>query len=94
MRSRAWFWLAQIEAPESEKEIGRAIVSDPSAEVREQAVFALSQLPEERAVRSLLGILEDARMDNEVRKQALFWLVQSDSDLAYESIDRLLTAGQ
>jgi hypothetical protein len=91
VRGQAWFWLAQTGAPESEAAIFEALRIDPSAGARENAVFALSQLPDERAVSSLVKIVHDARMEREIREQALFWLVQSDSDEAYETIDALLS---
>jgi hypothetical protein len=91
VRGQAWFWLAQTGAPESEAAIFEALRNDPSADAREDAVFALSQLPDERAVGSLVKIVQDARMEREIREQALFWLVQSDSDEAYETIDALLS---
>jgi HEAT repeat protein len=66
------------------------LLDDPDREVREEAVFALSQLPGDRAVDALLVLLEDRGMDRELRKAALFWLVQSDSDRAFMSVERLL----
>jgi hypothetical protein len=91
LRSEAWFWLAQSAAAESETEITRAAREDDDDEVREDAIFALSQLPDERAVRALGDILEDRRIDMAVREQALFWLAQADSDQAFEYIDAILT---
>ena len=91
VRGQAWFWLAQTGAPESEAAIFAALREDPSAGAREEAVFALSQLPDERAVSSLTRIVHDTRMDLAMREQALFWLVQSDSDEAYETIEALLS---
>lgn len=91
LREEAVFWLAQTGAPESEAVIFAALRNESSAGARENAVFALSQLPDERAVASLVKIVHDVRMEREVREQALFWLVQSDSDEAYDSIDALLS---
>ena len=91
VRSQAWFWLAQTEAAESEEAIRHALLNDEDDDVREEAVFALSQLPEERAVNALAAILEDRSLGMEIREQALFWLAQSDSDNAFEYIDRLLS---
>jgi hypothetical protein len=91
VRSEAWFWLAQTGASESEKAIQWAIEHDRDDEVREEAVFALSQLPDERGVDALLAIVGDRELQREVREQALFWLAQSDSDRAFEHLDRLLT---
>ena len=91
VRSQAWFWLAQTEAPESDRAMLAALVSDNEAEVREGLVFALSQLPEKRSVDALTGILDDHKVPLETREQALFWLAQSESDAAFEYVERLLT---
>ncbi len=59
--------------------------------MREDAVFALSQLPDGRAVPALGEILEDRSLDMDIREQALFWLAQDESDEAFEYIDRILS---
>lgn len=91
VRSQAWFWLAQTEALESEAAIMRALESESSSNVQEQAIFALSQLPEARAVNALIKITEDRAMSKNNRKQALFWMAQTDSPLAYSYLDTVLT---
>jgi HEAT repeat protein len=91
VRSHAWFWLAQTEAAESETAIRGALLNDEDDDVREEAVFALSQLPEGRAVTALAAILEDKSLEMNIREQALFWLAQTESDEAFEYIDRLLS---
>lgn len=40
------------------------------------------------------GVIEDRRLNHDVREEALFGLVQSGSDAAFEYIDRLLTQRQ
>lgn len=92
VRSNAWFWLAQTGAAESEQAIVEAMNADPDRNVREEAVFALSQLPGDRAVDALLELVEDPQLDPELRKTALFWLVQSESDRAFVAVERLLGA--
>ena len=92
VRSQAWFWLAQMGAPEAESAIVASIRKDPDDDVREQAIFALSQLPDERAPRALIAAVEDRSLSREERKQALFWLAQSESDAAQAYLDRVLTA--
>jgi len=91
VRAQAWFWLAETGAPDSEAEIGHALRNDPDDDVREEAVFALSELPDDRAVSALVGVLEDKTLDLEIREQALFWLTQTESEKAFEYIDRLLS---
>ena len=55
--------------------------------MREQAVFALSQL--DGGVDWLVRLLREAR-DADVRRQALFWLGQSDDPRAFAEIERVL----
>ena len=90
VRAQAWFWLAQTGAADSEKEIGFAIEHDRA--VSEEAVFALSQLPGERAVDALFTILGNRNVSKKTRDQALFWLAQSDSERAYAYLDQLLAS--
>ena len=47
IRSKALFWLAQQAGDRAEETLRGAIEDDPELEVKEQAVFALSQLPAE-----------------------------------------------
>jgi HEAT repeat protein len=72
VRAQAWFWLAQTGAAESEESIGVAIRKDTNEHVREQAIFALSQLPDERATRALVAVAQDRSLPNEQRKRAVF----------------------
>ena len=90
IREAALLWLAQTGARESETTIMRAIDSDPEQEVREGAVFALSQLPEDRAVDALAAVLRNRELDRELREEALFWLAQSGSHRALAVVEQLL----
>lgn len=91
VRGQAWFWLAQTGEPGSEDAILRAVRDERDDDVREEAVSALAQLPDGRDVDALLDVLRDRRLSREVREQALFWLAQSESERAFEYIDRLLS---
>lgn len=90
VRGQAWFWLAQTAAAESEQAIGAALRKDADHGVREQAVFALSQLPEDRGTRALIAVAEDRSLPAEQRKRAMFWLAQSDSPGAQAYLDKML----
>lgn len=92
VRSQAWFWLAQVGDTQAETAIRAAIKAEPSREVRHQAVFALSQLPDERGVKALIALLEDRSLPLEDRKQALFWLGQSEDAAAQAYLARVLAA--
>jgi HEAT repeat protein len=92
VRSKAWFWLAQAGSAESEVEIRKAIRDERNSGVREQAIFALSQLPDERATAALVIVIEDRNLSDEDRKHALFWLAQLDSDPALAYLERILSS--
>ena len=88
VRGEALFWLAQEDDAQAETMI-RAALDDPSDHVRKKAVFALSQLPAERAVPALRQLVEHGA-SREVRKEALFWLAQVDDDAVLPVFDELL----
>jgi len=92
VRAQAWFWLAHTAAPETESAIFTALRKETDAEVRERAILALSRLPDERAAKALLAIAEDRSQSRELRKRAVFWLSQSDSDAALTYLEQVLTA--
>jgi HEAT repeat protein len=90
IRSQAWFWLAQVRAPETESAIAATLKNETDRHVREQAIFALSQLPGERGAKALAAIASDTSLPREDRKHAIFWMGQSDSPFATAYLDRLL----
>jgi hypothetical protein len=88
LRSQALFWLAQSGEPRAARWIREAIARDPAGQVREQGVFALSQLEDSTPL--LLALLRESA-DRDVKRQAIFWLGQSDDPRATAEIERLLT---
>jgi hypothetical protein len=90
VRAKAWFWLAQTGANESEAAIGAAVRKDRDDEVREQAIFALSRLPGERGTKALIAVAEDQSLAPEQRKRAVFWLAQSQTDSAQAYLEKVL----
>ena len=90
-RTDAIFWMAMTAVDNSEDEIKRAIANDPDSDVRERAVFALTLLPNERSTNGLVDVLENRRIELNLREEALFWLAQSESDDAFEYLSNLLT---
>jgi HEAT repeat protein len=90
VRSQAWFWLAQSGAVEAESAISVAIRKEPDEDVREKAIFALSQLPDERSAKALIAVAEDQSLSREQRKKAVFWLSQSDSNDAVVYLDKVM----
>jgi hypothetical protein len=56
----------------------------------DEAIMTLSFHSEAQALGALFEILEDTDLRHDAREQALFWLVQTDSDEAYAYLDKLL----
>lgn len=92
VRAQAWFWLAQKGAADAESAIFAALRKETDADVRERTIIALSRLPDARATRALIAVAEDRSMSRELRKRAVFWLSQSDSDAAQTYLEQILTA--
>jgi hypothetical protein len=90
-RTQSVFWLGQA-AGEAATANLKDIVLDNSVdrEVRESAVFALSQRPREEGVPALISVARTNK-DPEIRKKALFWLGQSNDPRAINLFEELLT---
>jgi hypothetical protein len=56
----------------------------------DEAIMTLSFHRGAQALGALFEILEDTDLRHDAREQALFWLVQTDSDEAYAYLDKLL----
>lgn len=90
VRAQAWFWLSQTGAAETESAVNAGLRKETNRHVREQAIFALSQLKGERGGRALVAVASDASLPREDRKQAVFWMSQVESDAAVAYLDKIL----
>jgi HEAT repeat protein len=63
--------------------------NDPNEQMRKSAVFALSRLPSDEAATQLIAVA-DSSNDPAVRKQAIFWLGQSNAPRALDYLTKLL----
>ncbi len=90
-RNQSVFWLGQAAGDAATANL-KDIVVDNSVdrEVRESAVFALSQRPREEGVPALIAVVRTNK-DPEIRKKALFWLGQSNDPRALDLFEELLT---
>jgi len=88
VRTQAIFWLGQ---KAGEKVTGhlQTAADDPDEEVREMAVFAVSQLPKDRAIPALIEMARTHK-SRSVRERAVFWLGQSGDPRALEAIEQIL----
>jgi hypothetical protein len=91
VRSSAVFWLGQAAGDAATRGL-TDLVDDRSAdhEVRETAVFALSQRPKDEGVPALIRIARENH-DPDLRRKAIFWLGQSDDPRALSLFEELLT---
>jgi len=68
-----------------------SLTKEPNGELAEEAVFAISQLPGDPGTQMLLDLAMDEQRPREIRRQALFWLANSDDDEAVAALADLLT---
>jgi hypothetical protein len=89
-REQATFWLGHLAEEPATRGLTE-LVGDAAVdrEVRESAIFALSQRRGE-GVPALINVVRTSR-DPELRKKALFWLANSRDPRALDLIEELLT---
>jgi len=90
-RGEAMFWLAQEYPQRAQEWLLEVIRTEQAEDVLEQAVFAISQLPGETGDMLLLDLAKSDQTPRAVRRQALFWLAQSDNDDSIAALTELLT---
>ncbi len=92
-RREAVFWLGQAAGDAATRGL-TALVDQAGVDrdVKEQAVFALSQRPHAEGVPVLIRVAR-THLDPEVRRKALFWLGQSDDPRALALFEEILTGG-
>ncbi len=90
-RKSALFWLGQA-AGEAATSGLTEIVDDDAGdlEVRKTAIFALSQRPRDEGVPALIEIAR-SNPHPSLRKQAFFWLAQSEDPRAIALFEEVLT---
>lgn len=82
LRRKAVFLVSQKRSDETSRILLDAVRNDPDQEVREQAVFWLSQVPGEETVTALDSILQDPKADPAIQEKAIFALSQHRSPRA------------
>ena len=82
LRRKAVFLVSQKRSDETSRILLDAVRNDPDKEVREQAVFWLSQVPGDETVAALDSILQDPKSDPEIQEKAIFALSQHRSPRA------------
>lgn len=84
VREAALFWLGQEAAEEAVRGITRVLeASDESVDIKEAAVFALSQRPDSVSVPLLMDVARSSDHPD-VKESAFFWLSQKDDPRVLE----------
>lgn len=93
VRKSAVFWVGQAAAVAATQGLAE-VVGDAALnrDVRESAVFALSQRPDNEGVPVLLTTARTDK-DAKIRKSAIFWLGQSDDPRALAYFEEVLAKG-
>jgi hypothetical protein len=87
VRKKAIFWLGQKASAKMGEILGDVVENDTDTDIQKAAVFALSQHP--GGVSKLIKIA-DSHRSLKVRKQAIFWLGQSQDPRALNKILSIL----
>ena len=91
IRAAATFWVGQATADQVLEGL-RSLLDDPEREVRQTALFALSENQGDAAVPMLMEIAEGDG-DPELRRAAFFWLSQKDDPRVLPFFERILRNG-
>lgn len=90
-RQTAVFWVSQAAGDAATRGLDSLVADERGdRDIREQAVFALSQRPADEGVPILIRIARTNR-DPEIRRKALFWLGQSEDPRAISLFEEILT---
>ena len=92
VRQDALFWVARDAAEEAVGPLGDIVdADDESADLREYAVFVLSQLPKEKALPMLLD-LAHGHKHPEVQRAAFIWLAEFDDPEVLNLFEEILVS--
>lgn len=90
----AVFWLGEARGAEGLKKLRLLLdqaVREENEELQEHVVFAISLLPDGLGSEILLELARDSNQSRTVRRQALFWLANSDDEEAVATLTEWLT---
>jgi len=90
LSEEAIFWLAEEYPQLAQGWLLEVIDTETDEDVLEQAVFAISQLPDGIGDEVLLELAKNNQVSRAVRRQAIFWLAQSDNDSSVAALTELL----
>jgi HEAT repeat protein len=89
-RGNAVFWIGQSRAPKRVELLDDVYKNSmDNSKIRQQVLFALNQTRAPQAV-TIISNIATSDPDIEVRRQAIFWLGQSKSQEASQTLENLL----
>jgi hypothetical protein len=92
-RKSALFWVGQEAADAATSGLSEvALADDEDQDVRDAAVFALSQRPDDESVPVLMRVARTANQAK-TRRTAMFWLAQSDDPRVVAFFEEILVGG-
>jgi len=90
VRRNALFWVGQEAASAATEGLADVVLDeDEDQDVRDAAVFALSQRPSDEGVPILMELARTAR-EAKTRRTAMFWLAQADDDRVIAFFEEIL----
>jgi len=90
LRKQAFFWMGQMEGRSLDVDVVLQLFEEvDDEEVRQQAIFVLSQMGGGRGVDALIEIAK-SDADPELREKAIFWLGQTDDERAADYLMELI----
>jgi HEAT repeat protein len=78
VRLQAVFWLSQVDSDEAVAALDSILTRENDREVQEKAIFALSQHDSRAARQALRRYADREDIPSDLRKNAVFWLGQTD----------------
>jgi hypothetical protein len=92
-RKSALFWIGQEAADAATRGLSDvALADDEDQDVRDAAVFALSQRPDRESLPVLMELARTAKQAK-TRRTAMFWLAQSDDPRVVAFFEEILVGG-
>ena len=74
VRAQAVYWLSEVEGEETLDALAELMQGSGDSEIKQRAIFAISQHDSRRALELLMTFARDTDLDMELRRRAIFWI--------------------
>ncbi len=89
IRKQAVFWLSELRGEDTLNALRELMTGADDPELRQSAIFAISQQDSPQAAALLREVAENTALDVELRKQAIFWLAEEHEERAVPFLTEL-----